>query len=233
VLCGKWESFPREFAKCRRCRKAKYCGKECQSTAWSEGHRFWCSAKDNDDHENEHARASHARGTGESSRAAAAAAAAVATTIGGTTITITGPNEGEAGTDGDVVLEVEDGDAAVRRRAPPRAGIPINVIDVTGDAAMGTTIPITADVPADIQPTWEWHPVRRMARIAGNPPTHDDLQVAAVTAEAMEDARGMVDLLMDPRTMNVGTDDMFGSPDAPIPARRQAARIDGDAMLLD
>jgi hypothetical protein len=48
VLCGKWETYPREFAKCRRCRKAKYCGKECQSTAWSEGHRFWCSAKDAD-----------------------------------------------------------------------------------------------------------------------------------------------------------------------------------------
>lgn len=49
VLCGRWESYPREFAKCRRCRKAKYCGKECQSTAWSEGHRFWCSAKDTSD----------------------------------------------------------------------------------------------------------------------------------------------------------------------------------------
>ena len=49
MLCGKWESYPREFAKCRRCRKAKYCGKECQSTAWSEGHRFWCSAKDGDE----------------------------------------------------------------------------------------------------------------------------------------------------------------------------------------
>ncbi|KAJ3763003.1 hypothetical protein EV361DRAFT_765357, partial [Lentinula raphanica] len=46
MLCGRWEEYPREFAKCRRCRKAKYCGKECQSTAWSEGHRFWCSAKD-------------------------------------------------------------------------------------------------------------------------------------------------------------------------------------------
>lgn len=46
MLCGRWESYPREFAKCRRCRKAKYCGKECQSTAWSEGHRFWCSTKD-------------------------------------------------------------------------------------------------------------------------------------------------------------------------------------------
>jgi hypothetical protein len=49
VMCGKWETYPREFAKCRRCRKAKYCGKECQSTAWSEGHRFWCSAKDIDE----------------------------------------------------------------------------------------------------------------------------------------------------------------------------------------
>ena len=49
VMCGKWETYPREFAKCRRCRKAKYCGKECQSTAWSEGHRFWCSAKDVDE----------------------------------------------------------------------------------------------------------------------------------------------------------------------------------------
>jgi len=49
MLCGRWESYPREFAKCRRCRKAKYCGKECQSTAWSEGHRFWCSAKDPDE----------------------------------------------------------------------------------------------------------------------------------------------------------------------------------------
>ena len=51
VMCGKWESFPREFAKCRRCRKAKYCGKECQSIAWSEGHRFWCNVKDPEDGE--------------------------------------------------------------------------------------------------------------------------------------------------------------------------------------
>lgn len=48
-MCGRWEAYPREFAKCRRCRKAKYCGKECQSTAWSEGHRFWCSARDADE----------------------------------------------------------------------------------------------------------------------------------------------------------------------------------------
>ncbi|KAF9230393.1 hypothetical protein BU15DRAFT_91118 [Melanogaster broomeanus] len=51
MLCGKWEVYPREFAKCRRCRKAKYCGKECQSNAWSEGHRFWCSAKDGEEAE--------------------------------------------------------------------------------------------------------------------------------------------------------------------------------------
>ncbi|KAF8885468.1 hypothetical protein BD779DRAFT_1471594 [Infundibulicybe gibba] len=49
MLCGRWEAYPREFAKCRRCRKAKYCGKECQSTAWSEGHRFWCSARDGEE----------------------------------------------------------------------------------------------------------------------------------------------------------------------------------------
>ncbi|CAG8623373.1 4615_t:CDS:1 [Acaulospora morrowiae] len=42
MACGKWESYPREFAKCRRCRKAKYCSKTCQSKAWSEGHRWWC-----------------------------------------------------------------------------------------------------------------------------------------------------------------------------------------------
>lgn len=41
MTCGKWESFAREFAKCRRCRKAKYCSKTCQSKAWGDGHRFW------------------------------------------------------------------------------------------------------------------------------------------------------------------------------------------------
>ncbi|KAH9925496.1 uncharacterized protein B0H18DRAFT_1008717 [Fomitopsis serialis] len=58
MLCGRWESFPREFAKCRRCRKAKYCGKECQSLAWSEGHRFWCSAKDPEEDAEHHAESS-------------------------------------------------------------------------------------------------------------------------------------------------------------------------------
>ncbi|GAA6041415.1 hypothetical protein JCM8097_005239 [Rhodosporidiobolus ruineniae] len=42
MRCGAWESCPRQFAKCRRCRKAKYCSKECQSEAWQHGHRYWC-----------------------------------------------------------------------------------------------------------------------------------------------------------------------------------------------
>src|SRR3984957_19268958 len=32
--CGKWEEFTRQFAKCRRCRRTKYCSKECQKSAW-------------------------------------------------------------------------------------------------------------------------------------------------------------------------------------------------------
>ncbi|GAA5977233.1 hypothetical protein JCM11641_003884 [Rhodosporidiobolus odoratus] len=42
MACGKWEGFAREFAKCRRCRRAKYCSKGCQSEAWNNGHRYWC-----------------------------------------------------------------------------------------------------------------------------------------------------------------------------------------------
>ncbi|KAL2357505.1 hypothetical protein BJ546DRAFT_836264 [Cryomyces antarcticus] len=40
--CNRWESYPREFAKCRRCRRTKYCSKSCQKEAWG-GHRFWCA----------------------------------------------------------------------------------------------------------------------------------------------------------------------------------------------
>lgn len=39
--CGKWEEWPRQFAKCRRCRRTKYCSKECQKNAWI-FHRHWC-----------------------------------------------------------------------------------------------------------------------------------------------------------------------------------------------
>lgn len=37
--CGKWEEFTRQFAKCRRCRRTKYCSKECQRQSWSM-HRY-------------------------------------------------------------------------------------------------------------------------------------------------------------------------------------------------
>lgn len=39
--CGRWEECVRQFAKCRRCRRTKYCSKECQKSAWVY-HRHWC-----------------------------------------------------------------------------------------------------------------------------------------------------------------------------------------------
>ncbi|CCE82345.1 Piso0_002066 [Millerozyma farinosa CBS 7064] len=39
--CGKWERYPREFSKCRRCKRTKYCSRECQMRAWH-CHRNWC-----------------------------------------------------------------------------------------------------------------------------------------------------------------------------------------------
>ena len=44
--CGKWEQFTRQFAKCRRCRRTKYCSKECQKNAWVY-HRHWCQVATN------------------------------------------------------------------------------------------------------------------------------------------------------------------------------------------
>jgi hypothetical protein len=41
--CGRWEKVPRQFAKCRRCRRTKYCSKDCQKNAWIY-HRHWCHA---------------------------------------------------------------------------------------------------------------------------------------------------------------------------------------------
>jgi len=43
--CGKWEEWPKQFAKCRRCRRTKYCSKDCQKNAWV-FHRHWCVAAD-------------------------------------------------------------------------------------------------------------------------------------------------------------------------------------------
>ncbi|EJD34714.1 hypothetical protein AURDEDRAFT_26197, partial [Auricularia subglabra TFB-10046 SS5] len=45
MLCGKWEESPGEFAKCRRCRKARYCGKECHSRTWGEGQQAEAGAR--------------------------------------------------------------------------------------------------------------------------------------------------------------------------------------------
>ena len=39
--CGKWEEYPRQFAKCRRCKRTKYCSRKCQLKAWTY-HRYWC-----------------------------------------------------------------------------------------------------------------------------------------------------------------------------------------------
>lgn len=39
--CGRWEKFPREFLKCRRCKRTKYCSRDCQMKAWH-CHRNWC-----------------------------------------------------------------------------------------------------------------------------------------------------------------------------------------------
>lgn len=39
--CGRWERYPREFSKCRRCKRTKYCSRDCQIKAWN-CHRNWC-----------------------------------------------------------------------------------------------------------------------------------------------------------------------------------------------
>lgn len=39
--CGRWEKYPREFSKCKRCKRTKYCSRECQTRAWT-CHKNWC-----------------------------------------------------------------------------------------------------------------------------------------------------------------------------------------------
>ncbi|KAI5952382.1 samB [Candida jiufengensis] len=41
LKCSKWETYPREFSKCRRCKRTKYCSRDCQMKAWH-CHRNWC-----------------------------------------------------------------------------------------------------------------------------------------------------------------------------------------------
>jgi hypothetical protein len=109
VLCGRWETFPREFAKCRRCRKAKYCGKDCQSTAWSEGHRFWCSAKDPDDDGEHHHHGERRSGAG---TIGDGRAPAMTTTTSGGTITGRTERRGERDRQRAAVGAVTNGDAS-------------------------------------------------------------------------------------------------------------------------
>ncbi|AAS50751.1 ABL020Wp [Eremothecium gossypii ATCC 10895] len=40
-FCGKWEDHPKQFPKCRRCKRTKYCSCECQLQSWAY-HRYWC-----------------------------------------------------------------------------------------------------------------------------------------------------------------------------------------------
>ena len=39
--CGKWEEYSKQFAKCQRCKRAKYCSRKCQLNAWP-FHKYWC-----------------------------------------------------------------------------------------------------------------------------------------------------------------------------------------------
>ncbi|KAF2486268.1 hypothetical protein BDY17DRAFT_315159 [Neohortaea acidophila] len=68
--CGKWEEYTRQFAKCRRCRRTKYCSKECQKGAWG-SHRFWCVAAEPGEGEPGSASGSSGNNAGTGSTAAA------------------------------------------------------------------------------------------------------------------------------------------------------------------
>ncbi|UZJ55508.1 hypothetical protein CBS101457_004828 [Exobasidium rhododendri] len=94
MLCGKWEKTPREFAKCRKCRKAKYCSKMCQSKGWQMGHRFWCSSRSDDDHPD--AKVREKQGVTAMDMDGMAAVPGPVNTIAPTTATMTAPNHDEA-----------------------------------------------------------------------------------------------------------------------------------------
>ncbi|KAJ8663768.1 hypothetical protein O0I10_000041 [Lichtheimia ornata] len=83
--CGKWERYPREFAKCRRCRKAKYCSKQCQSKAWAEGHRWWCVERHSTSQQQQQANTNATSTTTTTATAAATATTTPAPVVAGTT----------------------------------------------------------------------------------------------------------------------------------------------------
>lgn len=49
--CGKWEDHPKQFSKCRRCKRAKYCSRDCQTKAWV-FHKHWCVAAESNESTN-------------------------------------------------------------------------------------------------------------------------------------------------------------------------------------
>ena len=106
MACGAWERYPREFAKCRRCRKAKYCSKACQSRAWSAGHRYWC------------AQASGASGTGANGSSAAQAAAAAAAAAAASAATRAGMPQGTAAAAPDAAVDMDADELAANDSEP-------------------------------------------------------------------------------------------------------------------
>ncbi|KAI9216572.1 hypothetical protein BC828DRAFT_393283 [Blastocladiella britannica] len=42
--CSHTEPAPNSFARCARCRTVRYCSRECQVSAWTQGHRYWCAS---------------------------------------------------------------------------------------------------------------------------------------------------------------------------------------------
>uniref|UniRef100_A0A060T8T9 ARAD1D10142p n=1 Tax=Blastobotrys adeninivorans TaxID=409370 RepID=A0A060T8T9_BLAAD len=75
--CGKWEEYPRQFAKCRRCKRTKYCSKACQLKAWNL-HRFWCVPSNGPSTSGSSSSRSHSHRHEESEAANAAASASTA-----------------------------------------------------------------------------------------------------------------------------------------------------------
>lgn len=129
MLCCKRETYPREFAKCRQCRKAKYCSKECQSRAWSVGHHFWCSDRDGDEAD----RSNHGHGSNRHIHGADSTAGA---TTGGT--------RGGVDTDPAIVSSGEDGlrEAAMAARQQRREERERQRREMTVAAAAAMNIPV-------------------------------------------------------------------------------------------
>ncbi|WVF67444.1 hypothetical protein IAT40_002200 [Kwoniella sp. CBS 6097] len=170
MSCGRWEKYPREFAKCRRCRKAKYCSKECQSRAWQEGHRFWCSSRS--DQEPGSAAAEGAGGFPSGTRAPAPAAE--------------DDEDYQIGMQMGLSPEVVSRALAAARAAGiipgqgnQQAAVPVAANAGRPDVPAGATAPV--DRPTDIPPGTDAVPLREnrhlrdldrreaLARVANNP----------------------------------------------------------------